>query len=330
MQPLLAAAHDPAVPASLGREPRTGTPNPSDQAGVPAEPAAKNSDDPGDEIPRPPPTYKANGVDVVEKLGSRVPLDARFRRHDGNVVTLGDVLAARRAGGAGASGSDELPTILTFNYSDCPMLCNLQLNGLTASLPEIAKKHDGTTFWLGEHYRIITIDLEPHEDLAKLVKMREKYIMRFPEAQRDEARAGWTFLAAELPGDPSQIRRVAESVGFSYVYVAERAEWAHPASIMFLSSRGMVTRYVHGIEFSPDVLRESVLKAGASEPATAVGFMNRCYHFDPSANDHSQAGVMALRIGAAGFVVLLLSGLGVLHSIRKSRSSHVSEKENRS
>jgi protein SCO1/2 len=286
--------------------------------------------DPSDEILRPPPTYKASTVDVVEKLGSRVPLDARFRRQDGNVMTLGDVLAAKRPGGAGATGSDELPTILTFNYSDCPMLCNLQLNGLTTALPEIAKKQDGTTFWLGEHYRIITIDLEPHEDLAKLAKMREKYIARFPEAQRAAARAGWTFLAAELPGDGAQIKRVADTVGFSYTYIADRAEWAHPASLIFLSSRGMVTRYVHGIEFSPDVMRESVLKAGASEPATAVGFMNRCYHFDPSANDHSQAGVMALRIGAAGFVVLLLSGFGVLHSIRKSRSSHVSEKEDRS
>ena len=71
----------------------------------------------------PPPTYKANGVTVDEHLGAKVPLDARFR-------TSGR--QARHARRAAAAAS--LPTILTFNYSDCPMLCSLQLNGLSTVL----------------------------------------------------------------------------------------------------------------------------------------------------------------------------------------------------
>lgn len=269
-----------------------------------------------EEILAPPPTYKGNDVKVDEKLGAKVPVDARFRDQDGKVVTLGELLAG------------ELPTILTFNYSDCPMLCNLQLNGLTAVLPAIADKHEDALFRLGTQFRIITIDLEPNESLDKLQKMRDRYIDRVTSsaaysrggaAQRQAARAGWTFLVAETPGDGAAIRRVAEAVGFSYTYVADRAEWAHPAALIFLSVKGTVTRYVYGIEFEPQVMRESVIKAGTSEPATAVGFMNRCYHFDPDANNHSRAGVMALRIGAAGFVVLLLSAFGVMHVIRRNR-----------
>lgn len=282
VQPLLATAHGQSAPGSQAA--------------------------PGDEILAPPPTYQGNDVTIIEKLGSRVPLDAKFRQQDGNVVTLGEVL-----------GQDDLPTILTFNYSECPMLCNLQLNGLTNVLPQLTERKDGALFYLGEQYRIVTIDLEPHEDLRKLNKMREKYLARLPEAQRDDARRGWTYLVAEHPGDAASIRRVAQAVGFSYTYVKERAEWAHPASLIMLSTRGIVTRYVHGIEFPPDVMRDSILKAGASEPATAVGFMNRCYHYDPNANNHSRVGVLALRIGAAGFVVLLLSAFGVMHVIRKSR-----------
>lgn len=262
---------------------------------------------PGDEILAPPPTYKGNDVKVNEKLGAKVPLDARFRDQDGKVVTLGELL------------DGELPTILTFNYSDCPMLCNLQLNGLTTALPLIADKHEGAMFRLGAQYRIVTIDLEPSESLEKLQKMRTRYIDRLPEAQRADAKAGWTFLVAEIPGDGAAIRRVAEAVGFSYTYIADRAEWAHPAALIFVSVKGTVTRYVYGIAFEPQVMRESIIKAGTSEPATAVGFMNRCYHFDPDANNHSRAGVMALRIGAAGFVVLLLSAIGVVHVIRRNR-----------
>lgn len=262
---------------------------------------------PDEQIVAPPPTYKANNVNVKEKLGARVPLDARFRDQSGRIVTLGQVLAG------------ELPTILTFNYSDCPMLCNLQLNGLTAALPAIAERRDNLAFKIGTQFRIVTIDLEPKESLVKLVAMRERYVQRLPEADRDAARRGWTFLVAEHPGDASGIKRVADAVGFSYTYIPERAEWAHPAALIFLSAKGTVTRYVFGIEFEPQIMRESIIKAGVSEPATAIGFMNRCYHFDPDANNHSRAGVMALRIGAAGFVVLLLSGLGLVHLLRRTR-----------
>jgi protein SCO1/2 len=278
---------------------------------------AAPSHDPKDEILAPPPTYKGNSVTVTEKLLSQVPRDARFRDQTGKVVTLGDLLAG------------EVPTILTFNYSDCPMLCNLQLNGLSAVLPSIGEKKDNTLFRVGGQFRIVTIDLEPKESLEKLGKMRERYIARLPENLRAGAEKGWTFLVAEMPGDGAAIRRVAESVGFSYTYITERAEWAHPAALIFLSSKGTVTRYVYGIEFDPQVMRDSIFKAGAMEPASAVGFMNRCYHYDPDANNHSRAGVLALRIGAAGAVVLLLSGLGMMHVIRKNRP-HPPQRGNRS
>lgn len=266
--------------------------------------------DGAEEILAPPPTYKANNVNVAEKLGARVPLDAMFRDQDGKLVRLGDVLA---------QGGGELPAILTFNYSDCPMLCSLQLNGLSAVLPQIAEKHEGAMFRVGGQFKVVTIDLEPNESIAKMNRMRNKYLARLPESQRELAKKGWTFLVAAAPGDGAAIRRVADSVGFTYTYIADRAEWAHPAALIFLSAKGTVTRYVYGIEFDPNVMRDSLFKAGASEPSSAIGFMNRCYHFDPDANNHSREGVLALRIGAAGFVVLLLSGLGMMRIVRKNR-----------
>lgn len=262
-----------------------------------------------EEVLPPPPTYKANDVEVTERLNSRVPLDATFTTQDNTKVTLGDVLKG------------QLPTILTFNYADCPMLCSLQLNGLMSALPEVTKaapdvSGKNVAFRIGTQFRIVTISLEPSETLERAKAMRDKYLARLPEDQRAAARTGWTFLVAN--GDATQIKRVAEAVGFSYVYVKDRAEWAHPAALIFLSTTGTVTRYVYGIEFDPQMMRESIFKAGISEPATAVGFMNRCYHFDPSANDHSRAGMMALRIGAASFLVLL-AGSGFFFVRRRSK-----------
>ncbi len=270
-----------------------------------ATPAAAHPNGPDEDITPPPPSYKGNDVVIAEQLGAKVPVDTSFVTSDGKRVTLGDVLAG------------DLPTILTFNYSDCPMLCSLQLNGLTAVLPQLTTKENGIAYFLGGQYRIVTIDLEPKEPLDKLANMKARYVDRLPEAQRATATAGWTFLSAA--GDAAAIRRVADAVGFHYTYIPERAEWAHPAALIFLASSGAVTRYVYGIEYEPAMMRESIFKAGQAEPATAVGFLNRCYHYDPDANSHAHAGVMALRLGAAGFIVLLLSGLGVLHFMRRAR-----------
>ena len=273
--------------------------------------SGSSAPNPKDEILAPPPTYKGEASNVVEKLGAKVPLDAKFKTQDGKVTTLGDVLRG------------ELPTILTFNYADCPMLCSLQLNGLVQALPGItavAPAPDGSrdvSFKIGTQFRIVTISLEPKETLDRARKMRERYIAKLPAEQQAAARAGWTFLVAD--GDASQIQRVADAVGFSYVYIPDRAEWAHPAALIFLSTAGTVTRYVFGIEFEPQVMRESIFKAGIAEPATAVGFMNRCYHYDPSASDHSRDGMMALRVGAAGFLVLFAAWFGISFIRRHSR-----------
>ncbi|MEJ7602066.1 MAG: hypothetical protein WKG01_29485 [Kofleriaceae bacterium] len=280
---------------------------------------ARPQPDLGEQVLAPPPTYKAGGVAIEEKLGARLPLDATFRTHEGKLVTLGSVLTG------------DLPTILTFNYADCPMLCSLQLNGLTAALPEAAKlgdppvgakKPDAMAFRLGAQFRVVTISLEPTESLDKITKMRERYITRLPAELQAGAREAWTFLVAATPGDPASIRRIAETVGFKYTYVTERAEWAHPAALIFLSTRGVVTRYVHGLEFPADMLRESIFKAGLAEPSTSAGFLARCYHYDPGANDHSRGGMMALRLGAAGFVVLLAGGFGLLRLLRRRHHHH--------
>lgn len=281
-------------------------------AGVAADPLHAHAEAPSanDVILPASPTYEANGVTVDEQNGSVIPLDAQFKTSDGALITLREALAG------------ELPTILTFNYSDCPMLCSLQLNGLSAVLPDLATKVDWENdkqvgFAIGQQFRILSIDLEPNESLEKLAKMKERYIARLPEAQRADATKGWTFLAAAKPGDDTQIRRVAQAVGFKYVYIASRAEWAHPAALIFLSTRGVVTRYVYGIQFDAGVMRESIVKAGLAEMSSAIGFMNRCYHFDPDAKNHSRSGVFALRLGAAGFVALLVIGVGAARLRRR-------------
>jgi protein SCO1/2 len=264
--------------------------------------AHDGADDPktaADYIPEPPKAF--DGLGLTEMTGAKLPLATAFRDQDGNDVVLGDYF------------HDDLPSILTFNYSDCPMLCSIQLGALATSLPQL-------DFEPGAQFKIITIDLEPHETPARARATRQKYIDRMPPARRAAAARGWTFLVARTPDDPSGIKTVADAVGFHYKYIPERAEYAHPAALIFVSARGMVSRYVGGTDYPPDVVRVSIVTAGLSETATSSGFIMNCFHYEPGG--HPRLAVVAMRIGAVAFLVLFFTALGVWRLLRRSRGSH--------
>jgi len=242
-------------------------------------------------------------VDVEEHLGAKVPLDVAFRDQDGHPVTLAEL----------ARG--DLPVVLTFNYSSCPMLCSLQLNGLVDALGDL----DLTA---GKQFKIVTIILEPKEQPARAAETRNTYLDKL-ESRKVGLRAsaafgGWTFLVS-ADGTDASIRRLADAVGVRYRYVPERAEWAHPAVLVFLSPSGIITRYVHGIQYDPKELFSSVVRAGTAEPSTTVGFVQRCFHWDPSANSQAKWGASIMRYTAAAFAAIVLTALILAHFLRRQR-----------
>ncbi len=252
-----------------------------------------------DFVPEPPAAFQ--GLGLTEMLGARLPLATRFRDQDGHDVVLGDYF------------KDDLPTILTFNYSDCPMLCSIQLGALATALPQL-------DFQPSKQFRIVTIDLEPNESPKRAHDTRQKYLDRMPPERRDAAARGWTFLVAREPGDPGGIKIVADAVGFHYKYIPEKAEYAHPAALILVSARGMVTRYIGGTDYPPDVVRASIVLAGLSETATSSGFIMNCFHYEPS--NHGRIAVVAMRIGAVAFFVLFFTAFGVWRLVRRSRAAH--------
>lgn len=241
-------------------------------------------------------------IDVEEHLGAQVPLDLRFRDHDGREVTLGELVRG------------DLPVILTFNYSSCPMLCSLQLDGVVDGLGAV-------DLAIGETFRVVTIVIEPKEEPARANDTREAYLdklqTRNPTRRGAAQRGGWTFLVAARHGDDAAIRRLADTVGFRYRYVDERAEWAHPAALVMLSPSGIVTRYVHGIQYDPKELFTSLVRAGTAEPSASVGFVQRCFHYDPNAGGNPAAGRALMKFGALAFAGLVLGVLLVAHLVRR-------------
>jgi len=255
---------------------------------------------PGDFVPQSEQTAQLESVGLTEQLGASLPLATPFRDQDGKDVVLGDYF------------KDELPVILTFNYSSCPMMCSQQLHALAAALVKL-------DFTPGHEFRIVTIDLESRESPAKVHEMRDKFLADMPADRRDAALRGWTYLVARTPGDDGGIKAVADTVGFHYRYIPERSEYAHPAALIFVSSRGEVTRYAGDVVYPPDMLHASIVSAGIAEKSTTFGFVMTCFHFESAGHPH--VAVVAVRIAAIAFIVVFFSALGLWRFLARSRSS---------
>ena len=263
------------------------------------EPASRSSYTPeavaeDDRIDPLPP--EARGIEINEKIGDTLPLDLELRTSEDKKITLREIF------------DGNLPVIVTFNYSSCPMLCSLQLNALFQSIKEIP-------YAVGTQYRIVTIGLDPNETPDASQTTKGKYLEGFPKTQRRAAAAGWYFLT----GEESVIRALADAAGIRYRYLEKTKEYVHPASLVFVSPNGIITQYYHGIHYEPDKLGKSIFDAGAGEMGVSMGFLLACFQL----GDHGEYAKMSesiMRYGAIGFVILLLLAFGTWQVARSRKA----------
>ena len=133
------------------------------------------------------------GVGVTEHLGEQIPLDLEFVDSDGKPVALKQYFDGKR------------PVVLTLNYSNCPMLCSLQLNGLFDTLKQMP--------WaIGDKFEMITVSFDPLETPERAQLTKQKYLEMY---RRAGAAEGWHFLTGKeenikkLTNDPSRPHRDA-------------------------------------------------------------------------------------------------------------------------
>lgn len=234
------------------------------------------------------------GLDVVERLEQRVPDDLALRDSTGAPLTSRELFVG------------DVPTILTFNYSDCPMLCSMQLNGLVDSMAD-------TGLVLGEDFRVVTVGLDPDETTERAAETRARY---YDELDLDPARPGWSFVL----GDEPTIRRAAESVGFGYRYVEETGEYAHAAVQMILTPDGRVSRYLYGVDVPGRDLRFALVEASEGRIGTTVdAFLLFCFHYDPGTGGYTFAWT-TMRLGGALTVVALAGGILWLRRARRAQT----------
>jgi protein SCO1/2 len=232
-------------------------------------------------------------VKFDQRLGEQVPLDAQFRAADGTVVQLGDLVQGK-------------PVVLVLAYYRCPRLCSVVINNVIDGLAEIPPE-------AGKDYQVVIISFDPEEMPELAAQNKELAVGRY--GRGPAAAAGWHFLT----GQEHEIKRVADAVGFHYVYNPDAKVYKHGAGIMILTPQGKVARYLFGVSFAPQDLRLALLEASEgriSAPADQVLLLT-CLAYDPASGKYTLAVFKIVRLAA--LVTVLFLGLYVWRNFSRER-----------
>ena len=232
-------------------------------------------------------------VGVTEKLDTQIPLDLPFVDSDGNPVTLQQYFDGQR------------PVVLTLNYSDCPMLCILQLNGLFEAL--------GIMRWdIGQQFEMVTVSIDPKETPERAKGTKEKYLGIYERPGSDQ---GYHVLT----GRREQIEQLADTVGFRYRYVPSTGQYAHAAVTIIVTPDGRVSRYLYGVRYDPQTIRFSLLEAGQGKIGTTMDqILLFCFHYDADKGRYGPAAFRLMQLGG-GTTVLVLGGVLLMFWRREKR-----------
>jgi protein SCO1/2 len=219
-------------------------------------------------------------VRIEQKLNQQLPLDLVFRDEDGQDVKLGKYFGQK-------------PVVLALVYYDCPMLCTQILNGMTTSFRVLP-------FQIGKEFDVVTISFDPRETAALAATKKKVYIDYLPDKMQAGANSGWHFLT----GDPENIERIADAVGFRYRYDEATKQFAHASAIMVATPEGKLSHYFYGVNYSARDLRFGLIEASQHKIGSVAEQLSLyCYQYDPMTGKYGAAVMRVLRI--TGVVTLL-------------------------
>ena len=232
-----------------------------------------------------------NDIGIDQRLNQQLPLDLAFRDENGQNVTLQNYFGKK-------------PVVLALIYYNCPMLCSLVLNGLIQSLNTLS-------FTVGKEFDVLVVSFDPRETPELAAGKKRSYLERYITKGTE---AGWHFLT----GEESSIKTLTQTVGFRYVYDAEKDLFAHASGVIVLTPEGKTSRYFYGVEYPPRDLRLGLVEASENKIGSPVDqLLLMCYHYDPKTGKYGAAVMSVVRL--AGTITVIIIAAFIINTIRNDR-----------
>ncbi len=239
----------------------------------------------------------AKDIGVDSKTGNSIEMDLRFHDSENNSVNLGRYFDGKK------------PVMLSFNYSNCPKLCSVQLENMTTALRDV-------DLIVGKDFEVVSISMDPLEQSSRAKQTKEKYVHLYG---KPESKDGFHFLT----GDEDAIQMLADDCGFKFKYVPKQKIYSHPPVFILLSPEGKIVRYIHGLDYEAKTIRLALIesaKGNIGSPINWLAYGLGCYMFNESTGQYSFQAIAMMRIGGAITVFLLLVTLVPYWFLRRNQT----------
>lgn len=242
------------------------------------------------------------GVDVVQKIGDKLPLDTPFVDDNGRNVTLAQYF------------KPGVPVLVTLNYADCPRNCSVQLTDLARALREMG-------WHPGKEFTIVTISIDPAEDFKRARQAKIRYLGESESGSSVDK--GWHFLTSS---DEANAKRVADALGYHYRFDAETKQYLHKNAMFIATPEGVISHYIRSLGYEGSML-DGYLQAAAQGKLGApisddgTGFGLNCFAMEYT--DNIGRAYLMMRIGGGGVLAFVVCFVGYfwMRELKRARAA---------
>ena len=228
-------------------------------------------------------------IKIIEHLGQLIDLDLHFVNERNQSLSLKHYFADK-------------PVLMSIVYYNCPSLCNFHLNGLFESLEKVNTPR-----------QVVIVSMDETETPSLAKEKKSNYLKKFKKLKADHIHF--------LTGSKASIQKLSDKLGFAFRWDEETKQFAHSPVAYALSSKGMISRYLYGVQFEPKTLKLSLLSAGKGKVGNIIDrILLFCYRFNPEKNKYT---LYARNIMKAGGVLIILALMSLLIPVwLKERRQH--------
>lgn len=224
-------------------------------------------------------------IGIDEKLGAAIPQDLVYTDENGKPFRFSEL--------------NGKPVVLALVYYRCPNICSPLLLGMAEVIDRLDLKP-------GEDYNAVALSFDERETPETAKRWKNEHLSSM---KKEIPENSWRFLT----GDSINIRKLTDAAGF-YFKRDTNNNFAHMASLIILSPKGKVTRYIFGTTFLQTDLKMAIEKAKMEQSTPTINkLLAFCYSYDRKGDRYffditKTVGIISLLTVSVFFAVLMLKG----------------------
>ena len=226
-------------------------------------------------------------VGITQKLRKKIPGNLVFIGEDGQKIQIKDLLKDKRR-----------PLIIVPGYYNCPKLCTLVFNGIRDAMAANVK-HGLVP---GRDYTVVSVSFSP-TDTPEIARVKGENHRR-TIISAEVSPTDWQFWT----GPVESITPLMDSLGFRYKIQDNGVDYSHPATAIVITPRGVISRYLDGVNIPSRDFRFSLIDASDGKVGTTMDrVFQLCFVWNSEEGKYSLYAWRFVQIGSLMILFFLIA-----------------------